>query len=194
MSYSKTPNLEVFAEALSVPPILHIPADRPLTVLTYGPYALPMAKLALRYPSTKKVIIVARDGAPVPQDRRVKLRDNLQDMPAGFDLIASAVPGVPPLAELRKLLKPDGALVVAVDQFGNGRKIKDLMTKLGFAQVLAYREHVPEPALFLMASNRRFGKPLRPFPAGLKRLTPRYLPSLFALAKDEYAALYGAVS
>lgn len=195
IEYRPVPALEVFAEALAVPPMIHMPPGRPLRVIAFGPYALPLAKLALRYPETSEVYLVAIDKAPALQDKRVKVLQRLEDLPQEFkaDMVGIAVPGDPAgiVRTLRGHMTPEGVLVLAVDRMDRGRVLKDSMAKL-WRQVLPYREFTPEPALFLMASDKRFGKPVRPFPANLQRLTPRYFSNLFTLAKDEYRLLFGS--
>lgn len=195
MQYNPVPSIEIFAEAVAVPPILHVDPIKPLNVIAFGPYALPLAKLALRYPQTEKVYLVAIDKAPPLQDRRVKVLDRVEELPSDLkaNLIGVAVPGDPQsiMGSLRKFASGDCVGVVAVDRVDRGRALKDALGKT-WSHVLPYRELCPEPALFLMVSDRKFGKPLRPFPAGLHRLTPRYLSNLFTLAKDEYRLLFGS--
>ena len=193
MQYEKVPNIEIFAEALSVPPLMHVPADRKMSVAAIGRCALPLAKLALRYPSTERAMLVSTGKGPLPRDRRLSVVRSIDGLKGqSFDVVGMALPGDPARAIglVRPLIKPGGILVVALDQLARGRAVKDAMQRL-FRQVLVYREHVPEPALFLMAKDGQFGKPSRPMPPNLKRLTPRYLQGLFLLAKDEYKALYG---
>jgi hypothetical protein len=108
------------------------------------------------------------------------------------DVAGVAVPGDPValLEALKPHLAPDAVVVVSLDQMARGRPVKDAMQRI-WRQVLPYREHAPSPVLFLLASDQRFGATLRPFPPNLQRLNPRYLQSLFSLAKDEYDLLYG---
>jgi len=194
MGWSPTPPLEAFAEALSVPPMIHTP-PRDTKVLVVGAYALPLAKLALRYPSTTEVLVVVSDPqAPLPRDRRIRRLGSLEDIPDDWrcDVAGVAVPGDvrPLLGSIDDHLQEQGVIVVAVDRFARGRVVKDAMRGL-WPQVLPYREHAPDPALFILASKRRLGRPYRPIPSNLGRLTPRYLSALFQLAKDEYQMLYG---
>jgi hypothetical protein len=192
MTFSPVDPIESFAEALSVPPILHVHPTRELKVLVLGQFALPVVKLALRYPNTAEAHLVAVDN--YPKDRRVISHRSLDHLPKDLKvaLVGVAVPGDPSAALLaiKPYTTPDAVVVVAVDQLGKGRKIKDTMQTL-WRQVLPYREHAPDPALFLMASDQKFGAALRPFPPGLKRQNPRYLGAMFTLAKDEYDLLYG---
>jgi len=81
-------------------------------------------------------------------------------------------------------------LVVALDQFERGREAKSAMSRL-WRQVIPYREWAPEPVLFLLASDRRFGPFKRPVPKNLQRVTEAWIPAMFTLAKDENFLLYG---
>lgn len=201
LRYDAVPPLEAFAEAFAVVPWMHLPpppAGRKLTALAIGPYALPVANFVLRYPDTGEVLLtdLGRTPPATPQDKRVQIVPSwstLAPTPRA-DLIAWALPGdpVPYLPAVAKLLRPGGVIVVAVDTFARGRAVREsLATCCG--QVLAYREHAPDAALFLLAASpgRRFGEPARPLPNGLRRLTPPYVRSLFILAKDEHQHLYG---
>jgi len=192
MTWQPTPPIEAWAEAFSVPPILHVSPTKPLRVLTQGQFSIPLAKFALRYPSTTEVRIIGSD--IILKDRRVHSHLSLEELPKEFiaDVIGVALPGDPsallPVLKLR--LAPDGIIILGVDRFARGRLVKDAMSRI-WRQVLVYREHMPEPSLFLMASDRPFGSTLRPFPPNLKRLNPRYLKSLFELATDEARLLFG---
>jgi len=193
MGWERTPPLEAFAEALSVPAMLHTPL-RNIRVLVVGVFAIPLAKLALRYPSTREVVVVAEPSAPLPRDRRLRRVSSIEDIEQGWraDVAALAVPGSPETLarEVKRMLTPDGLMVVAVDTFSRGRSAKDGLQQL-LTHVVPYREYAPEPVLFLLASDRRIGRPLRPVPPGLSRITKGYLPALFCLGKDEYHLLYG---
>lgn len=192
MNWKPAPHIEAWAEAFSVPPMLHVPTLKPVNILTQGQFSLPMAKLALRYPNTNEVRIVGSD--TTPSDRRVHGHARLEDLPREFiaDVVAIAVPGDPIslLPALKQRMAPDALIIIGIDQFSRGRHVKDAMTKL-WRQVLVYREQAPDPSLFLMASDRRFGATLRPFPPNLKRLNPRYLQSMFVFPTDEYNLLFG---
>lgn len=192
MLWQPVPPLEIFAEALSVPVVIHTPV-RPTRVLIIGPYGVPAAKLALRYPSTAEVVLVSSDEISL-RDKRFRRISSIKELPADWkaDAAVVAVVGDPrPLLPLvKERLVPDGLVVVALDRFGRGRDTKDALRAL-WGQVLPYREYVPDPHLFLLAGDRRIGKPLRPIPPNLKRITDRYLQSLFTLGKDEYQFLYG---
>lgn len=192
MIYKPVPPIEAFAEALSVPPMLHVTPAKPINVLIFGQFALPLGRFALRYPNTVDVRLVSTDTAL--KDQRCQQHDRLDDLPSGWlaDIVAIAVPGDPTalLPELKLKMKADGVIVVAIDQFAKGRKVKDAMQVL-WKQTLPYREYAPDPALFLMASDRKFSTSLRPLPTNLKRLNTRYIQAIFTLAKDEYALLYG---
>lgn len=192
MTWKPAPSIEAWAEAFSVPPILHASPAKPLRILTQGQFSLPLAKLALRYPNTAEVHIIGAD--ITLKDRRVHNHPKLEELPQEFvaDVIGVAVPGDPSalLPALKRHMAPEGIIVVGVDRFPRGRVVKDAMSQT-WRQVLVYREHMPEPSLFLMASDRPFGATVRPFPPNLKRLNPRYLRSLFELATDEARLLFG---
>lgn len=194
MTYTPVPHLEKFAEAISVVPFLHVPADRPVKVLAVGPYALPVAKLALRYPNVAEIHLSSMETATFPNDRRAIRHETMADIPDDLkaDIVALALPSdpIPRLLALKQHMAPEGVIVVALDTFDRGRKVKDAMSKL-WTQVIPYREHAPEPVLFLLASDRRFGRFLRPIPKNLKRLSEAYIPTLFTFAKDEHFLLYG---
>lgn len=191
-AWQPVPAIEAWAEAFSVPPLMHVTTLKPIKVLTQGQFSLPLAKLALRYPNTVEVHIVGSD--TTPKDRRVHGHARLEDLPTDFlaDIVGIAVPGDPTalLPSLKKHMAPDAIVVVGVDLFNRGRVIKDAMNAL-WRQVLVYREHAPDPSLFIMGSDRVFGATMRPFPPGLQRLNPRYLRSLFELATDEARLLFG---
>lgn len=194
--YAPVPPIEVFAESLSVIPMLHVPANPGIKVLVQGSYGMPLASLALRYPTTGEIRIADLEQTQVPQDRRVSVVKDVVALPEDWkaDVAASALPGdpVPRLASMKAHLAKDGVLVVAADKFDRGRAIKVAMQSM-WKHVLPYRDWVAgEPSLFLLASDRAFGGFLRPFPSGLRRLTPRYLQVLFTLAKDEYRLLFGS--
>lgn len=194
VEFIPVPPIEVFAEALAVPPMLYVAPNKAKTVLTVGPYALPLAKLALRYPETERVLMVSIDESLVPNDKRIETFSSLDNLPQDTkaDVVAIANRGdIPDLAgKIRKYVHPEGVVTVAVDLFKNGRAYKEIVAKI-WPFVLPYREFTPEPALFFLLSNKKINRPLRPFPARLKRLTPRYLNNLFTLSKDEYIFLFG---
>lgn len=192
MGWQPTQPLEIFAEAVSVPVMIHAP-PRPTKVLAIGAYALPLAKLALRYPDTTEVVLMRLDGAPIPKDRRVRVVESFEELgDTKFDVAGIAVPGDPRelLGPVRSRLQPDGLMVVAVDQVHRARDTKDAMRPL-FAQVLPYREHAPDLAVFLLGTGQRLHKPLRPIPPKLHRINPRYLPTMFSWPSDEYRMLWG---
>lgn len=196
MEWKAAPPEEAFAEALAVPAMLQISPLKRVRVMTFGQWALPMAKLALRYPSTAEVVLVGADAHTVPKDRRARGFARLEDVPKEFraDLVAVAVPGDPStvLSSLKGHMDPEGLLVVALDQFSRGRVVKDALRR-DWKHILPYREFTPpDTALLLLAADRRLGPSLRPFPPNLHRLNPRYMQAMFQLAADEYALLYGA--
>lgn len=174
-----------------MPPILHLPGSAPVRVLSDGPFALPLAKMALRYPTTREVTLLNLGKSVPPRDERVKLLigANTTDK---YDLIGIATAGDPGsrIDGLAPHLLPSGIMVVAVDSFNRGKHVKQTLQK-HFKHVVPYREHTPERALFFLASNKPFGKPVRPFPRWLKRLNPRLMSALFTLGKDEAQFLYG---
>lgn len=194
MTYTPVPPLEIFAECLAVPPLQHVAAIGDVRILTVGQFALPLAKLALRYPSTVDVRMIGMDPTKLPADRRVSGVRSREALPADWQahVIGVAVPGDPSrlLQELAPHLAPSGVIVVAVDQVKHSRQIKNTLGQI-YTQVLPYRECAPEPTIFLLASNRRFGTPRRPWPPNLRHLNPRYLQSLFSLPQKDYRLLYG---
>jgi hypothetical protein len=185
-------SLQIYAEAFSVVPLLHVPADKPIRVLSVGPYALPLAKLALRYPATTEVVLASIDTAPAPTDKRVKVVKTLDGVSGTFDVLGMALPGEAYglLPQVKKLLAPGGVLVFAVDQFQRGRQAKDALRPL-WGHIFPYREFTPDPSLFFLCSDEKIRPDQRPMPQNLYRLTPKYLPVLFTFAKDEYNFLYG---
>lgn len=196
MAWTPTAPLEVFAEALSVPAMIHTPV-RETRVLTVGTYALPLAKLALRYPDTVEVCMADLHGAQTPRDKRVTALPSLDALPSQWaaDVIGIAVPGDPKdvIKQVAPRLKPDGVLVVAMDVPSRAREIKDHLRET-WSHVLPYREHAPDLVLFLIASDRVLGRPLRPIPPRLARINPRHLSSMFAFPSDEYRLLFGQES
>lgn len=195
LDYKPVPPIEIFAEALAVPPFIYTAPSKTTKVLTVGPYALPLAKLALRYPEIEDVFMVSIDEGLVPNDKRVKTFASLEELPEDWkaDIASVASRGNVPavVVDVSDHIAPDGVMSVAVDIFANGRAYKDAISK-SWPFVLPYREFTPEPALFFLLSKKKIVRPLRPFPVKLKRLTPRYLNNLFTLAKDEYILIFGS--
>lgn len=187
--------LEVWAQALAVPAIIHVDPRQPVRALTVGHYAQPFARMALRYPSTVDVRIAEAPELPVPPDRRAAALESWEDLPSGWkaDVAAVGVPG-DPVGAIRRvvdLLTTNGVLVVGIDSWSRGSAVREGLRR-HFGQVLPYREWAPKPALFFLASNRRFGRPLRPLPPKLARINARYLEALFYLANDEVSLVYGS--
>lgn len=194
MTYKPVPPIEIFAECLAVPPVLHTSAMGDRNFLTIGTFALPLAMLALRYPTTHDIRLVGIELEKIPRDKRAGAIRDLQGLPADWkaDAAALALPGdpTPKISSVTKFLDPQGVLVVAVDQFQDAKTVKDALRQ-HFPHVLPYIEHAPDKTCFLLASNKKLHKPLRPWPTNLRHLNPRYLQSLFALPVNDYHFLYG---
>lgn len=193
MEWTPVPPIEAYAEALSVPAMVHAPEKHPFVVIALGNYALPVVKLALRYPSTT-TIYAQMDEKLLPRDKRVVHIERLNDIPKGTKagLIAVAMPGDPAalVVSLRSHTAPDTITVVSFDTPLRGKQALQRIKPL-WPHITPYRAHVPESALFFLLSDRKIGRPVRNFPPKLKKLTPGYMNSLFVLAKDERRLLYG---
>jgi len=89
-----------------------------------------------------------------------------------------------------------GVAVFAVARASQVRATKDIL-RLSWSVVQPYREFTPDVedptarvAWFLMAADHGF-KRHRAVPPWSKRMTDKYVPAVFTLAKDEYALAYG---
>lgn len=180
-------------EAFSVVPLIHLPAAAGQRMLVMGESAAPMVALALRYPTTREVVVI---NCPAPQDNRVRAVKNINELPSNWmaDLLAVAIPGItdPILQALKSVHASDtGVAVFAVDNPANLRPVRDLLRRR-WSITQPYRDYVgaPAPAWFVLAADHGF-KRQRPVPGNTVRLSEKYLPALFTLAKDEYAQAYG---
>jgi hypothetical protein len=173
--------------------MVHTKDHAQVRVLVVGNYALPVAKLALRYPGTIEVYALVDKGLML-RDKRMHHINSLDDLPKGFkaDVLAVAVPGDPTamVTSLRPYASPSSTIVVSFDTMSRGKQVLDAIKPL-WPHIVPYVAHVPESALFFLLSDRKIGQPVRPFPPKLKKLTPGYMNSLFILAKDERRLLYG---
>ncbi len=179
--------MDAFSEALGVVPIVHLPVKAGQKVLLVGQGAAGAAEIMLRYPTTESLIAV--DAIIDTKDRRVQYVKRLEQVPPDWkaDLIDSF------LASLRSHhLADTGVAVVAIARPSQVRLARDLAKKQ-WTVVQPFREHVPnqsEAAWFLMLSNHGFQRH-RPVPAWTARISEKYIPALFTLAKDEYVLTFG---
>lgn len=194
---------DAFSEALALIPLIHLQVAANQRVLLMGADAAPAALAVLRYPQTVEVVIVD-DSARSPAqlgDKRVKYAPNLAAIPAAWkaDLLIVATPGISPVKvqALRAHHRADtGVAVFAVARASQVRATKDTL-RLSWSVVQPYREFTPDVedptarvAWFLMAADHGF-KRHRAVPPWSKRMTDKYVPAVFTLAKDEYALAYG---
>jgi len=190
-------NQDVFGEALTIVPLIHVPVQPLQQVLAIGPGAATTVAYALRYPTFAEVVIVGEQPPHAQrQDKRIKVVARLEDLAPEWkaDLVTVSLMGISEgvVQQLRKHMSPGAVASIAVDRASVLRSTKDLLKK-HWPNVAPYREHCPEVSWFFMVSDRSWIKH-RPVPAVAKRMTDRYLPALFTLAKDEYNALFGAAS
>ncbi len=190
-------NLDIFGEALVIVPLVHVPVLPMQHVLAIGPGAAATAAYALRYPTFAEVVVIG-DQLPqgLRQDKRVRMVARLEDLAPEWraDLVTVSLHGMsePVLQQLRKHMQPGAVASIALDRASALRSTKELL-KRNWPNVAPYREHCPEASWFFLVSDRAWAKH-RPVPAVAKRMTDRYLPALFTLAKDEYNALFGGAS
>lgn len=189
---------DAFTEALAMVPLVHLPVVAGQRVLVVGTDAIPAALVALRYPTTVEVIIVD-ERPPQLQDRRVRCVPRMEQLLPSWkaDLAVVAVPVITDSlaqAVYAHHVADTGVAVFALARAQQVRAAKEQLRKL-WSSVQPYREQVPRSdgesvAWFLLAGDHGF-KRHRPVPAWAKRLTDKYIPALFTLAKDEYALAYG---
>jgi hypothetical protein len=185
---------EIFAEAVSVVPLVHAPVRQNQNALIIGSRALPAAGLAARYPSFVDIAVVGASIDRFEKNRRIRKIASLNDLQQGWkaDLIVIAEPDITDehIKMARAASGQDSVVVFAVNEFSGGGAVR---TKIidQWKNVVPYREHLPRPALFIMASDSPL-KQQRKVPDGTSRMQKSYIPSLFILAKDEYQTLYGA--
>lgn len=191
-------NHDVFTEALVVTPLIHVPVGKLQHVLAIGQGAVATAAYALRYPSFAEVVVIGESLPPaMRQDKRIRQVRSLEELEKSTpgwkaDFVTVSLIGMSEgvLQQVRSHMNPGAVASIAVDRSTALRSTKEL-AKRYWAQVAPYREHCPEACWFFLVSDRTLTKH-RPVPGVAKRLTDRYLPALFTLAKDEYTALYGA--
>lgn len=188
---------DAFAEALGMVPMVHLPVTAGQRILIVGRDAAPAALVALRYPTTVEVVVID-PSPPALADKRVRSLARMEQLNPAWkaDLIAVAVPVITDsLAQsVYDHHRADtGVAVFALARAQQVRATKEQLRK-HWSSVQPYREVVPASeggtAWFLLAGNHGF-KRHRPIPAWSKRLTDKYIPALFTLAKDEYTLAYG---
>ncbi len=187
---------DIFNEAISYIPMIHVPDQRNQHALVIGGSAAMAAQVATRYPSFAEILVSTDIPLGPNHDPRVHVMPSLVDLPPSWkaDLIVVAVPVITPdfLQSLRLHSHPRTIVTIAASTPNNVRILKDTMRRL-WPVVMPYREHLPEPAFFLLASDSPIRRH-RAVPPSARRLTEKYVPSLFTFAKDEYNLLYGAAS
>jgi hypothetical protein len=184
-----------FNEALAIPAIVHTPVQA-TKALAVGASATPLLATAARYPFRELVYLGDDPPATLRAGFRSPARVSILSSPRDFapawqaDVIAISTPGLPDaILQTAKALSHAGTVVVvAVDQFAAGAAARRLLLK-HWRSVVPYRENVPEPQLFLLASDVPLSQ-RRPVPGWARRISPTYLPSMFAFPKDENAALF----
>ena len=182
-------------DAFAVVPLVHLPVVQGQRVLAVGPAAMSLAVTSLRYPTTVEVAVVGIPGMPTV-DPRVRTIKELRDLPPGWmaDLVGVATPV---LSEdlLNQIHMRQNALtgvaVFAAPGPAAVRPLKDAL-RSRWSTLQPYREWTGEavPSWFILAADHGF-KRYRPVPSWPTRLSEKYLPALFTLSKDEYAAAYG---
>lgn len=186
--------VDIFSEALGYVPLVHLPVADGQKALMIGPSAVPAAQIALRYPSFAEVVITGEIPGGAPRDARVHQVPRLADLPPSWkaDLVTIAIANVSPeiLTAARAHSHQRTVVVIAVPAATQARQLKDLVRRF-WPVVAPFREHLPDPAYFLLASDVGIARSSRLIPPQARRLTEKYLPSLFTFAKDEYSLLYG---
>ena len=184
---------EIFAEAISVVPLVHSYAGHNQNALIIGSAALPAAGLATRYPFSDIVVLDASIDK-FKDHKRVRKINNIRDLDRNWtaDLIVIAEPVITPehFKMARAVSGMNSVVVFAINDFKNGKEMRKSASD-NWKHVIPYREHLPQAALFIMASDSPI-KQQRKVPKGTIRIQESFIPSLFTLAKDEYLTLYGA--
>lgn len=197
---------DAFIEALSLIPLIHLPVAANQRVLLVGADAAPAALAVLRYPQTVEVVIIDASGRAGQQfgDKRVKSAPSVEALPKAWvaDLLVVALPALTDASvqALRAHQRAEsGVAVFAVARASQVRATKDMLRR-SWSTVQPYREYTPEVedptarvAWFLLAADHGF-KRHRAIPPWSKRMTDKYVPALFTLAKDEYAQAYGGTN
>jgi hypothetical protein len=184
--------MDAFSEALAVVPVIHMPVTPGQQVLLLGPGAGAAADIVLRYPTTTSVLVVG--DTVTTKDRRVQTMSSLDLVPLGWaDLSVVVIPVLTPAivqAVYARRRAPAGIAVFALANPTQVKATRDLVKTI-WTVVQPYREHTENgPAWFLLAGDHGFRRH-RPVPGWTGRLTEKYLPALFTLAKDEYAGAFG---
>jgi len=184
---------EVFAEAVSVIPLVHAPVRQNQNALIIGSHALPAAGLSSRYPSFVDIAVMGANIERFNKYKRIRKIAGSSDLPSSWtaDLIVIAEPVITDehIELARRVSNQKTVVVFAINDFPDGADFrKRIFDK--WKIVLPYRDHLPRPALFFIASDSLL-KMQRKVPDGTSRIQKSYIPSLFILAKDEYQALYG---
>jgi hypothetical protein len=92
------------------------------------------------------------------------------------------------LGQLRRVV-PQGLICLALERFEQAAKLRASIRPF-WRDIAIYREHLPEPAAFILASTMPINR-ARPVPKFSKRYTDKYVPALFTFSKDEYQMLFG---
>jgi hypothetical protein len=184
--------MDAFSEALAVVPVVHMPVTPGQQILLLGPGSAAAADIVLRYPTTAAVAIVG--DTSTSKDRRVQVLPSLDTVPSAWaDLAVVVIPVLTDAivkAVYARHRPGSGLAVFAVANPTQVGASRDLV-KATWSVVQPYREHTATgPAWFLLAGEHGF-KRHRPMPGWTGRLTDKYLPALFTLAKDEYAGAFG---
>jgi hypothetical protein len=184
---------EIFAEAISVVPLVHAPVRQNQNALVIGSHALPAAGLAARYPSFVDIAVMSASTDRFNKNRRIRKVAAKSDLRPGWsaDLVVIAEPIISEehFDIARGVSGQDSVVVFAVNEFSEGTALRKKIAER-WKYMMPYREHLPRPALFIMASDSPI-KMQRKVPDGTSRMQKSYIPSLFILAKDEYQDLYG---
>lgn len=188
--------MDPFAEALSVVPIVHLPAVPNQRVLLLGVGALGALETVLRYPTTTQVLVIDAPRIET-KDRRVGFVARIEQVPPDYraDLIICAVPITSDslLDAIQQRLGANGVACIAISRPSQVRVTREAARKR-WSYVQPYREYVPgqkDPAWFLLVGNSVF-KRYRPVPVWTRRLSESYVPALFTFAKDEYELAFTA--
>ena len=182
---------EIFSEAISVVPWVHLPRGGTKKVITFGYDAAPAGEYALRHRETIEAVFVE---AQAPKDARARTATSEKDFILGWkaDLACIAKPGLNlALYKAVQMLVPTGLVCIALERFDMIVQARAMIRPL-FREMMIYRENLPEPSLFILASNNRIER-IRPVSSTSRRYTDRYVASLFTFAKDELQVILGQV-